>query len=80
MNDIYGRRPASVGREGGLDSATALLLSLHGKSLLTLCYLLESVVSLSIIKLTSNKQVYFILTFKFYNPCFYGSPKSYIAS
>ncbi|KAL3064973.1 hypothetical protein OYC64_001083 [Pagothenia borchgrevinki] len=29
MNDIYGRRPASVGREGGLDSATALLLSLH---------------------------------------------------
>ncbi|XP_033996621.1 uncharacterized protein LOC117490946 [Trematomus bernacchii] len=31
MNDIYGRRPASVGREGGLDSATALLLSLHGK-------------------------------------------------
>jgi len=80
MDDIYGHRPSSVGREGGLDSATALLESLHGKSLLTLCYLLENVVSLSIIKLTSNKQVYFILTFKFYNPCLYGSPKSYIAS
>ena len=35
------------------------LLSLHGKSLLTLCYLLESVVSLSILKLTSNKQVFY---------------------
>ncbi|KAL3065130.1 hypothetical protein OYC64_015334 [Pagothenia borchgrevinki] len=29
MDTIYGHRPASVGREGGLDSATALLESLH---------------------------------------------------
>ncbi|KAL3067629.1 hypothetical protein OYC64_017370 [Pagothenia borchgrevinki] len=29
MDSIYGHRPASVGREGGLDSATALLESLH---------------------------------------------------
>ena len=76
MDTIYGHRPASVGREGGLDSATALLESLHDKFLLTLCYLLESVVSLSVLKLTSNKEVYFILTFMFDNPCFYGAPKA----
>ncbi|XP_034005618.1 uncharacterized protein LOC117497723 [Trematomus bernacchii] len=29
MNSIYGHRPASVGREGGLDSATALLESMN---------------------------------------------------
>ncbi|XP_034004320.1 epsin-2-like [Trematomus bernacchii] len=29
MDTIYGHRPASVGREGGVDSATALLESLH---------------------------------------------------
>ncbi|XP_033970008.1 uncharacterized protein LOC117469655 [Trematomus bernacchii] len=29
MDAIYGHRPANVGREGGLDSATALLESLH---------------------------------------------------
>ncbi|XP_033988801.1 trihelix transcription factor GTL1-like isoform X2 [Trematomus bernacchii] len=29
MDSIYGHRPSSVGREGGLDSATALLESLH---------------------------------------------------
>ncbi|XP_033985785.1 epsin-2-like [Trematomus bernacchii] len=29
MDTIYGHRPASVGREGGLDSATTLLESLH---------------------------------------------------
>ena len=55
MDTIYGHRPASVGRDGGLDSATALLESLHGTFFLTLCYLLESVVSLSVLKLTSNK-------------------------
>ena len=80
LDAIYGHRPANVGSEGGLDSATALLESLHGKLLLTLCYLLESVVSLYILKLTSNKEVYFILTFMFDNPCFYGAPNTYIAS
>ena len=55
------RRPAS------LEDATFLL---------TLCSLLESVVSLSIVKPTSNKETYFILTFMFDNPCFYGAPKS----
>ncbi|XP_034062466.1 trihelix transcription factor GT-3a-like [Gymnodraco acuticeps] len=29
LDAIYGHRPANVGREGGLDSATALLESLH---------------------------------------------------
>ena len=61
LDQMYGHRPANVGSEGGLDSATALLESLQGT-------------------LTSNKEVYFILTLMFDNPCFYGAPKSYIAS
>ncbi|KAL3043392.1 hypothetical protein OYC64_003288 [Pagothenia borchgrevinki] len=35
MDEIYGRRPASVGREGGLDSATALLESLHDDAIVS---------------------------------------------
>ncbi|XP_033974711.1 uncharacterized protein LOC117473301 [Trematomus bernacchii] len=35
MDDIYGHRPSSVGREGGLDSATALLESLHDDAIVS---------------------------------------------